>query len=217
MMHMDIRIRNEIESDYRAVEEVTREAFWNLYVPGCNEHYLAHVLRNHPDFIAPLDFVAVFENRVIGNIMYTKSFLADAVDSAHRLETVMFGTVSVLPEFQRRGVGSAIMQHSIRKAKEYGFNAIVIHGDPHNYCRHGFKSARDFRISDTEGRYPYGLLALVLKEGLLDGHDWRYHYSDVYNVDNNKADEFDKQFARKKKEFRYTQEVFSIGCRAYLS
>ena len=85
---MDLEIRNESESDYREVEELTREAFWNLYVPGCNEHYLVHVMRKHPDFIAALDFVAVHNNKVIGNIMYTTSRVIDMHEPTHCIDTI---------------------------------------------------------------------------------------------------------------------------------
>ncbi len=218
MINLELSIRNENEGEFRAVEELTREAFWNLYVPGCDEHYLAHVMRNHPDFIRELDFVAVYENRIIGNIMYAKSYVVDvdADDSARKLDTISFGPVCVLPEFQKKGVGSAIISHSIEKAKEDGYNAVIIQGHPHNYCKHGFKSAMDLRISDSDGRYPFGLLALELKRGVFEGYDWRYVPSDVYDVDADEVAKFDKTFKFKKKEYRYTQEEFSIACRAYL-
>ncbi len=70
-------IRNEQTEDLREVEELTRKAFWNLNVPGCNEHYLVHVMRNHPDFIPELDFVLEKDNHIIGNVMYTKAKLVD--------------------------------------------------------------------------------------------------------------------------------------------
>ena len=136
---MNISIRNETENDYREVEELTREAFWNLYVQGCDEHYLVHKMRKHPDFIPELDFVALFENKIVGNIMYTKSCIVD--ESNNRIETTTFGPISVLPTFQRQGVGSALIGHSKKVAFEKGYNIIIIQGHPHNYCKHGFKSS----------------------------------------------------------------------------
>jgi len=211
---MNISIRNEMEGDYRQVEELTREAFWNLHVQGCDEHYLVHVMRAHPDFIKSLALVALSEGRIIGNIMYTKSRLIDEADNI--METATFGPISVLPEYQRQGVGSALIKHSKRLAAEKGFKAIIIQGHPHNYCKHGFKSARDYKISDAEGRYPYSLLALELQEGALQGHDWKYHESDVFHIEAIAAEAFDKQFAPKKKEYMHTQEEFSIASRAYI-
>ncbi|MDY6957979.1 MAG: N-acetyltransferase, partial [Halobacteriota archaeon] len=100
---MNINIRREEETDYRVVEEITREAFWNLNVPGCEEHYLVHCLRKHPDFIRELDYVAEIEGKVVGNIMYTKSFVVD--EDQDKIDTITFGPLSVLPEYQRKGIG----------------------------------------------------------------------------------------------------------------
>ena len=71
----NLRIRREEPRDYEAVERITREAFYNLYIPGCVEHYLVHIMRGHPDFIPQLDFVLEFNGTIIGNIMYTKAKL----------------------------------------------------------------------------------------------------------------------------------------------
>lgn len=98
---MNIQIRNERESDFRQVEELTREAFWNHHVPGCDEHYLVHVLRSHPDFIAELDFVAIVDDKIVGNIMYTKAHLIN--EKNDKMDVITFGPVSVLPEFKEKG------------------------------------------------------------------------------------------------------------------
>ncbi len=211
---MNVQIRNEIPEDYRAVEELTREAFWNLYVPGCNEHYLVHVLRNHPDFIPTLDFVAIHENRVIGNIMYTRSKVVD--ESGHALNTITFGPVSVLPSYQRMGVGSALIRHSIAAATNEGHKAVLIYGHPRNYCKHGFRSSKDWGVSNPEGKYPYALLGLELEKGVLQGRQGKYCDSSVYQIDPDAAAIFDAQFTPKEKGYCWTQEEFSIASRAYV-
>jgi len=211
---MNITIRNETPEDFRRVEEITREAFWNLYVPGCVEHYLAHVMRSHEDFMRELDFVALADGRLVGNIMYTRSFVEN--EQGGRLETITFGPVSVLPEYQRKGIGSALIRHTIQKARESGHAAIIIYGSPYNYCKHGFKSGKDFNIGNAEGRYPFSLLVLELKEGVFAGHAWKYHESVVFGIDPAAAEEFDRTFEPKEKGWRYTQEEFSIACRAFL-
>lgn len=211
---MDIVIRREKTTDHRIVEEVTREAFWNLYSPGCTEHYLVHILRDHPDFIKEMDFVAEFNEKVIGNIMYTKSFVID--EEENKIDTITFGPVTVLPEYQRKGVGSALINHTKEIAVKNGSNAIIILGNPHNYCKYGFRNSRDYMISNSEGRYPYGQLVLELKEGVFEGRKWKYYYSSAYHIDPKKADEFDVQFPPKKKEYKTSQVEFSIAIRAYL-
>jgi putative acetyltransferase len=211
---MDITIRNEGESDYARVEEVTREAFWNLYVPGCSEHYLAHIMRGHEDFIPSLDFVALHEGTIVGNIMYTKSWLIDERDEP--LEIISFGPVSVLPEYQGQGIGSRLIRHSTRLARGQGRKAVVIYGHPRNYCKHGFKSARDAGVSTVDGKYPYSLLVLELEATILEGHAWKYRESEVFSVKAEEVVEFDARFPAKEKGFRPSQEEFSIACRAYL-
>ncbi|MEW5961295.1 MAG: N-acetyltransferase [Chloroflexota bacterium] len=211
---MNITIRNEQEADYHRVEEITREAFWNLFVPGCAEHYLVHVMRNHKDFIPSLDFVAIHEENIVGNIMYTRSWLINEQDE--RMEILTFGPVSVLPEYQRQGIGSRLIQHTKSVAIEQKQKAIIIYGHPQNYCKHGFKSSRDYGVSTVEGKYPYSLLVLELEEGILKGHRWKYQESNVYSIKEEEVEEYDKNFSHKEKGYRYTQEEFLIACRAYL-
>jgi putative acetyltransferase len=212
---MKIVIRNERESDFTAVKELTREAFWNLNSPGCNEHYLVHVLRNHPDFIIEMDYVAEVDNKIVGNIVYTKSRVID--EREIEIETLTFGPVSVLPDYQRRGIGTALINFTKEIAVKNNAKAIIILGHPHFYCKLGFRNSIDFMVSNSEGRYPYGQLMLELEKGFFKDTKWKFLYSPVYNFDSRAADEFDKQFSLKTKEFRPTQEEFSIAVRAYLS
>ena len=110
------QIRNEVKRDYQAVEELTRRAFYNLYVPGCVEHYLVHIMREHEDFIQELDFVLEEDGRIIGNIMYTKAKLVDETGREKKILT--FGPVCVEPDLQRQGYGKQLMEHSFTKAVE---------------------------------------------------------------------------------------------------
>ncbi|GAB1483364.1 N-acetyltransferase [Treponema sp.] len=159
---MEYKIRLEEEKDFREVEELTREAFWNLYVPGCDEHYLVHKMRSHPDFIKDLAFVAELDGKIVANIMYTKAALIDEL--GRELEIATFGPLCVHPSCQRQGLGGALIGHTKKILIAKGIKAIVILGDSHNYCKHGFKSASDYGISDADGGFPSGMLALELEE-----------------------------------------------------
>jgi len=212
--NMDIIIRNEIENDRETVEHLTREAFWNLYMQGCDEHYLVHKMRSHPDFIKDLAFVALADNKIAGHIMYTKSYIAD--ESESRFDTITFGPLAVLPEYQKKGVGAALINHSKNAAAGYGHKAIIILGHPHNYIKHGFKVSRDFNISDIEGRYPFGQMVLELEHGALQGVKGKFYPSDVYNINEDEVQEFDRKFAFKKKEYRHSQYQYQAACRAYV-
>jgi len=211
---MEVLIRNEREEDTRAVEEVTREAFWNLYVPGCSEHYIAHALRGHVDFIPELDYVAVVNGRVVGNIMYTRARLAS--DAGGSLEIASFGPLCVHPEFQRLGIGSGLIRHSLPVAQGLGFGVVAIYGDPHNYCKHGFRNGKDLGISDGNGDYPHGLLALELTPGLLAGQHWRLQISPAYECSESAVEAFDGGFPPKEKRYQCSQEIFSIAVRSFL-
>jgi putative acetyltransferase len=210
----DLIIRNETAADHQAVENLTREAFWNLHVPGCDEHYLVHVMREHPDFIPPLDLVAVLDEKIVGNIMYTKSFIM--TDDKRRFETITFGPISVLPGHQRQGIGKALINRSREIALALGYRAIVILGSPYDYCTHGFTSAKDFGVRDPSGAYPLGLLVLELEKGALMGKSGEFHYSDVYEIDEREAALFDRKFPPKQKSHQPSQDVFGILVRAYI-
>lgn len=211
---MDILIRPETETDYFENELVTREAFWNLYVPGCNEHYLVYLLRDHPDYLPEFSFVAEYENKIIGNIFYAKSHVINELNQ--KLDTLTFGPVSVLPDYQRKGVGTALIRHTVEIANEKEYPAIIIYGSPSNYCKHGFKSSKDYQISTKDGRYPYSMLVLELQKGVFQDHSWKYYDSEVYNINDAEVEEYDQRFPPKAKGYHYTQEEFAIAIRASL-
>lgn len=201
-------IRNEQLKDQREVEELTRKAFWNLNVPGCEEHYLVHSMRHHPDFIPELDFVLVKDNHVIGNIMYTKARLVN--EEHHEKRILTFGPLSILPAFQRKGYGKALLDYSFEKAKEMAYDVIVIYGNPENYVSRGFKSCKKYNICIEADRYPTALLVKELTEGCLDGNRWCYMESDIYQVNEQAAEQFDSRFEKLEKKFQPSQEEFYI-------
>lgn len=203
-----LSVRNETANDYEIVERIMRNAFWNLYVPGCDEHYLAHIMRRHEDFIPELDFVIELNGQVIGNVMYTKSMLIDK--SGEQKQILTFGPVGILPAFQRRGYGKILLEHSFEKALELGYDVIVIMGSPDNYVGRGFKCCKKFNVSMEDGSYPFALLVKELIPGVLDGRQWYYYESLVYHVDKMEAEKFDQLFEVKEKKYQTSQEVFYI-------
>lgn len=208
----DLIIRNERPDDYRAVEELTKLAFWNVNFPGCDEHYLAHILRSHADFVPELDFVAELDGKPIANIMYTRSRLRGSDGSVKTVLT--FGPLSVLPEYQRRGYGKALLEHSFKSAAELGYEAIVIFGNPENYIPRGFKSCQKYNVALSEGFYPVALLVKELREGVLDGNNWLFEESAAFEFDQAAAAEFDKDFPQLEKGYLPSQELFYIYSRS---
>jgi predicted N-acetyltransferase YhbS len=193
----DLTIRLETPADYREVEYITREAFWNHHVPGCDEHFLAHVLRESSCFIPELDFVAVQQGRIVGNIMYTHAKISG--DDGAEYPVISFGPVSVLPEWQGNGVGSALVRHSLSRASELGHTAVLIYGDPAYYSRLGFLSAESFGICTADDCYMDALQALELVAGALREKQGRFQEDHAYEVDADASAAFDKSFPTKEK------------------
>ena len=211
---MSINIRLETKDDYFKVEELTREAFWNLYAPGCDEHYLCHILRDHKDFIKELDFVAEIDGNIIASIMYTDSYLLS--DDLEKMKIVSFGPLCVHPDYQRKGIGSALIEKTKSLVEKRNIPAIAIYGDPHNYCKHGFKNGIDYKVSNMDGEYPLGLLVLELQPGFFGNKEWKVKQSDAFFFDHEKAIEFDRKFNKKEKKIQYSQELFKIQIRSFL-
>nr|WP_302596997.1 N-acetyltransferase [uncultured Cellulosilyticum sp.] len=201
-------IRNELKSDYREVEELTREAFWNLYTPGCNEHYLLHVLRQHEDYIPELDFVAEVDGKIVGNIIYSKAKLID--EKGYEKSILSFGPLSVLPAYQRMGIGKSLLEHSFEKALEMGYDTIVIFGHPGNYIARGFKSCKKYNICVGDNYFPTAMLVKELKPFNMDGRKWTFYESPAFEINEKDADEFDQSFAPKEKAYKVSQEEFYI-------
>ncbi|HOW23577.1 MAG TPA: N-acetyltransferase [Sedimentibacter sp.] len=203
-----IVIRREEEKDYERVEEITRKAFWNLYVPGCDEHYLVHIMRSHEDFIPELDLVIEVEGQIIGNIMYTKAKLID--EKREEKNILTFGPVCILPEYQRKGYGKRLLEYSFEKASELGYDVIVIFGNPGNYVSSGFKSCKQFNVCLENGTYPSAMLVKELKPHTLDGRRWVYYQSPVYEIDKEEALLFDQGLEPMEKKSLPCQEEFYI-------
>lgn len=207
-------IRNEQEKDFRAVEEVTREAFWNLYTPGCNEHYLVHTMRTAPDFIPELTFVAELDGKIAGSMFFTRSYVLDEKGIKH--PTITFGPISVLPELHHQGIGAAMIEHAKQAAIAGGHHAILIYGYPGYYRRFGFHHAKEFGISDPYGKYPFAHLALELCKGALSKISGKAFEALVYDIDEEQALEYDAQFEPKEKMVAPSQKLFEETAAKYL-
>ena len=198
---MKFDIRRETEADFRAVEELMREAFWNLNAPGCDEHFIAHNLRAHPDFLPELDFVAVHGAEIVGSVMYSRSRVEDN-------PVVTFGPLAVLPVYQRRGVGAALLQKTLPLCREMGFRAVVIYGNPAYYARFGFRPARAFDVRTSDNMYAAALQVLELYPDAMRGITGRFFESDAFEVDVRASEAFDKGFPRRERRVTPTQREF---------
>ena len=193
----NIELRCEQPEDYDAAENMTREAFWNFYTPGCCEHYLLHIMRNGQSFLPELDIVAVYDGRIIGNIIYTKAAVIG--DDGTKHEVLGLGTIAVLPEYQCKGIGGKLIAHTKNLAIGMGYRAVLLYGDPDYYSRHGFVAAEQFGIRTADNMYAAAHQACELYKNSLSCINGRYIEDTVYEVDEKAAAEFDKTFPVKER------------------
>ena len=200
MRTTDVLIRPEKPKDYRAVEELIRESFWNVYRPGCSEHYVIHVLRNDPAFVKELDHVMEKDGVLIGQNMFMKTVIE--ADDGRTIDVLTMGPICITPALKRKGYGKILLDHSLEKAMELGFGAVLFEGNILFYSKCGFTYAREFgiRYHDLpEGADDSFFLCRELIPGYLDGITGVYHTPQGYYVPDNEVEEFDKTFPPKEK------------------
>lgn len=180
-------IRREQQKDYRKVEELTREAFWGTDPAGVNEHFLVNKLREDEAYVPELDYLAELDGRLAGHIMYSKSRIVSA--DGRELETLTFGPLSVLPQYQGQGIGRILVKVTVEIARSLGYPAIVILGHPDYYPRLGFRRGEDFGITTAEGKYIDPLMVLELKPGALTAVRGQYKEAQVFEEFMENADE----------------------------
>lgn len=196
----DYTIRLERPEDYREVENLVREAFWNVYHPGCSEHYVIHVLRDDPAFIRELDLVMEQDGRLIGQNMFMKTVING--DDGRVIPILTMGPIGITPELKRKGYGKIILDYSLEKASEMGFGAVLFEGNIGFYGHSGFDYARNFgiRYHDLpEGADDSFFLCRELIPGYLDDVTGVYQTPAGYYVDPAEVEEFDKDFPAKVK------------------
>ena len=196
----DVTIRLEKKEEYREVENLIRESFWNVYRPGCSEHYVIHVLRDDPAFVKELDFVMEQDGKLIGQNMFMKALIE--TDDGGLVDVLAMGPICITPELKRKGYGKLLLDYSLEKAEEMGFGAVLFEGNIDFYGKSGFEHARNFGIryhdlpEDADDSF---FLCKELIPGYLDGVTGVYQTPAGYYVDDKDVEEFDKSFPAKTK------------------
>ena len=193
-------IRNEKKEDYRKVENLIRESFWNIYRPGCLEHYVIHKLRDDNAFIPELNFVMELDGRLIGQNMFMKANIKS--DDGRDIPIMTMGPICITPELKRKGYGKFLLDYSLEKAKEYGCKAVCFEGNIDFYGKSGFTFAANFGIRYhglPEGEDASFFLCKELEKGYLDGITGEYATPRGYFVNEDEVEEFDKNFPPKEK------------------
>ena len=199
-MKNNLIIRPETPEDYPVTENLTREAFWNVYRPGCLEHYVLHCYRSREDFVPELDLVMEKDGEIIGHIMYVHAHI-DA-DDGRKIPVMTFGPISILPEYKRQGYGKILLDYSLEMAEQLGAGAVCMEGNIDFYGKSGFVTACTkgihYYAEPAENEVPYFLLK-ELKEGYLDGITGVYRTPEGYFVNEKESEEFDRNFPPKEK------------------
>ncbi len=191
----DFIIRLEKQEDHRETEDLIRRSFWNVYRPGCSEHYVMHVLRDDPAFIPELDFVMERDGVLIGQNMFMKTVIN--ADDGRDIPVLTMGPIGITPELKRKGYGKKLLDFSLEKAEGMGFGAVLFEGNIAFYGRSGFDYARNFgiRYHDLpEGADDSFFLCRELIPGYLDGVTGVYQTPKGYYVDDRDVEEFDRAF-----------------------
>ena len=203
MIHHDIIIRRETENDYRAVEDLVREAFWNVYRPGCLEHYVLHRLRSDPAFVPELDFVMEKNGRLIGQNVFVRAVIK--ADSGKSIPIMTMGPICIAPDFKRQGYGKMLLDYTLEKALEAGCGALCFEGNIDFYGKSGFRYASTFGIryhdlpEDADSSF---FLCRELIPGYLNGITGVYAPPEGYFAaerEKEAFERFDAQFPPKEK------------------
>ena len=186
-------IRVEEERDYSTVESLVRQAFWNVYRPGCTEHYVLHHLRNCPDFIPELAFVMEVDGKIIGQNVFVKAQITKSNGTAFPILTM--GPICIANEYKRKGYGKILLDYSLEKAKALGYGAVCFEGNIDFYGKSGFDFASKFGIKYhglPEGMAADFFLCKELKSGYLDGITGVYATPEPYFVAEENPEDFEK-------------------------
>ena len=196
----DCTIRPEEKADHRNVENLIRESFWNVYRPGCSEHYVMHVLRDDPAFVKELDFVMEKGGKLIGQNMFMRTVIE--ADDGRTIPVLTMGPICITPELKRQGYGKILLDYSLEKAAEMGFGAVLFEGNIAFYGKSGFDYASRFgiRYHDLpEGADASFFLCRELHAGYLNGITGVYQTPQGYYVKDEEVEAFDKTFPPKEK------------------
>ena len=196
----DYIIRLERKEEYRETERLVRESFWNVYRPGCSEHYVLNQLRNDHAFVPELDFVMEKDGQLIGQNIFVRANIK--ADSGRDIPILTMGPICIAPEFKRQGYGKILLDYSLGKAAELGFGAVCFEGNINFYGKSGFTFAREFGIryhglpEDADSSF---FLCKELTPEYLNGITGEYATPQGYFVNESEAEEVDKSFPHKEK------------------
>ncbi len=200
---MEITFRQTRANEFRETEHLTREVFWDVYKPGCDEHLVLHLIRKRQCYIPVLDLVSVSGKEIIGHIICTEARVVDSRNIEHPV--LCAGPFSIVKKHQGKGYGSRLMEYCMERAVELGYGAMILFGNPDYYHRFGFRNAEEFGISTRDGMNFDPFMAKELQIGSLSEIRGRFYEDESFYVDAARLEEFEKLFPYKEKHVTPTQ------------
>lgn len=197
----NITFRLEKKEEYREVENLVRESFWNVYRPGCLEHYLLNQLRSDDAFVKELDLVMLMDDVIIGQNVFMRASIT--ADDGREVPILTMGPICIAPELKRSGYGKILLDYSLDRARELGFGAVCFEGNIDFYGKSGFTYASEFGIRYhglPEGEDASFFLCKELISGYLNGVTGEYATPSGFFVDESEMEEFDRDFPYKEKK-----------------
>ena len=189
---MGMVIREERVEDYWDTEYVTQKAFWNLHNPGCNEHLLVHELRSDAAYIPEISRVAEKDGKIVGTIMYSRAKVVEG-DSIH--EVLTFGPLCVEPSLQKTGIGGLLLETTMQLARDAGYKAIIIFGEPGYYPKYGFVTCDHFGITTSSGENFAAFMGIELVPGGMQDVHGKFYEADLFeHLPDEAVDEFSQKF-----------------------
>ncbi|HBM16754.1 MAG TPA: GNAT family N-acetyltransferase [Lentisphaeria bacterium] len=200
---MQFIIKKTDKKNFFQTENLTREAFWNIYRQGCVEHLVLNKIRKSTSCIQELDLMAVDKEKIIGHLISTKAKVIFSENNEK--EILCMGPISVSPDLQKKGIGSKLIVSSVLIAKEMGYKGMILFGNPDYYHRFGFRNAKEFEITTKDGQNFEPFMALELDENSLRDIKGRFIEDASFTTTEEELEEFEKLFPYKKKEKTATQ------------
>lgn len=194
---MEVLIQRTKSDDFLITENITRETFWNLFKPGCDEHLVLHNSRKSNCYISDLDLVALLKDSIIGHIITTKAKVVDPQNNEHKVLCV--GPISVLPEFQKKGIGNKLLNESISIAKKLDYSGMILFGHPDYYHRFGFINAQKYGITTKDGMNFEPFMALELHQDAFINVSGKFYEDKAFEINEEELNEFEKLFPKKEK------------------
>ncbi len=193
--------RPERAGQFREMEALVRDAFWDKFSPGCSEHLVVHRMRTSASAISELCLAAEVDGELVGGIWYARAVIRQSDGTEAQVYTM--GPVAVRPDLQGKGTGSALIQHTLKLASEQCL-AVVIYGDAAYYRRFGFRAASDFGITDAMGEECPAILVCPFGEVPSGAFD----EGEVYHVSEEEVRAFDRGFPHRQRHLRSSQLFF---------